>query len=46
MSAFEVMRAADADAERADSNRRVSPQEEFLSQRLGPPGKVWVEEKK
>ena len=40
MSAYEVMRAADADAERSDPRRRLSPQEEFLTQRLGPPRKV------
>ena len=40
MTAFEVMRAQDADAERDDPQRRLSPHEEFLTQRLGPPRKV------
>lgn len=43
MSAYEVMRAAAG--EEADPNRRVSPQEEFLMQRLGRPWKVEVTEK-
>ena len=45
MTAFEVMRGADADAERDDPGRRVKPTEEFLSQ-LGRPRSVEVEEKR
>jgi hypothetical protein len=44
MTALEVMRGVDADAERDDPGRRLSPHEEFLQQRLGPPRKVEVEE--
>jgi hypothetical protein len=44
MSAFEVMLAADAERKQADPNRRISPTEEILSQRLGPPRKVVVDE--
>ena len=46
LSAYEVMRGADADAERSDPGRRLSPQEEFLTQRLGRPRSVEVEEEK
>jgi hypothetical protein len=38
MSALEVMLAADAD--RPDPDKRISPTEEFLTQRLGPPRTV------
>jgi hypothetical protein len=41
MTAYEVMLAADAD--RPDPNRRVTPTEEFLAQRLGPPRDVVAE---
>jgi hypothetical protein len=43
MSAFEVMRGVDADAERTDPSRRLSPTEEFLGEVLGPPRKVEVD---
>lgn len=44
LSAFEVMRGADAEAERSDPRRRISPQEELLLQRFGRPAEVITEE--
>jgi hypothetical protein len=43
LTAYEVQRGADADAERFDPHRRLSPHEEFLTRSLGRPAEV-VEE--
>jgi hypothetical protein len=40
LTAHEVQRLADAEAEERDPARRINPQEEFLTQRLGPPRTV------
>jgi hypothetical protein len=37
LTAFEVMRGADADAERSDPHRRLSQHEEFLTRSFGQP---------
>jgi hypothetical protein len=40
LSAYEVMRGADADAEQSDPARRLTPQEEFLTGSFGQPVEV------
>ena len=44
LTAYEIMRGVDADAERSDPARRMSPQEEFLERSFGRPVKVVTEE--
>jgi hypothetical protein len=44
LSAFELMRGADADAEQSDPARRLTPQEEFLTGSFGQPVELVVEE--
>jgi hypothetical protein len=46
LSAYEVMRGADADAEQSDPARRLTPQEEFLKGSFGQPVEVVAEEER